>query len=69
MRIRLVALALILVNATLLLAQGLPLDLPNRDRILAYVKAFNAGDDAMSAFFKENTSDAALQRRGVADRV
>ncbi len=50
-------------------AQGLPPDLPNRERIQSYVAAFNAGDDAMSAFLKGNVSEAALQRRSLADRL
>lgn len=44
-------------------------DVPNGDRINAYVKAFNAGDDAMSAFLKDNVSEAALKERSVADRL
>ena len=49
--------------------QGLPSDLPNRDRIQAYVTAFNAGDDAMAAYIKDNVAEAALQRRSAADRL
>lgn len=49
--------------------QGLPNDLPNRDRIQAYVTAFNSGDDAMATYIKDNVAEAALQRRSAADRL
>lgn len=44
-------------------------DVPNANRINAYVTAFNAGDDAMAAFVKENVAESALRNRSVADRV
>ena len=68
MRVRFASLAFVFLSACSLAAQ-LPDDMPNRERVLAYVKAFNAGDDAMSAYIKDNVSDAALQRRSAADRV
>src|ERR1043166_652940 len=69
MRLRNLAVAVILISAGLVMAQGLPDDVPNAERIRAYVKAFNAGDDAMTAFIKENVSEAALQRRNVEGRL
>lgn len=44
-------------------------DVPNKDRIDAYVKAFNSGDEAMAAFIRDNVSEAALQRTPAAERL
>lgn len=48
---------------------GLP-NTPAGQRVAAYLKAFNSGDEQlMRAFFAENVSQAALARRSVDERV
>ena len=44
-------------------------EVPNRARIQAYVIAFNAGEEAMAEFLKNNVADAALLQRSVPDRL
>ena len=47
----------------------IPDDVPNAERIQAYVSAFNAGDAAMSKFLKDNVAEAGLKQRSVEDRL
>lgn len=47
----------------------LPDDLPNTKRILAYVAAFNSGEQAMAEFLKENVADSALNTRPLNERM
>ncbi|MCU1284278.1 MAG: beta-lactamase [Acidobacteriales bacterium] len=74
MRIRDLAVGgLFLICSWMALAQSqagaVPDDVPNAERIRAYVSAFNAGDEAMKKFLKENVAEAGLKQRSVEDRL
>jgi CubicO group peptidase (beta-lactamase class C family) len=67
---KLIAASFVLASALLANAQvTIPDEFPSAQRVRDYVKAFNAGDDAMLAYLKANVSDAGLQRRSAADRL
>jgi CubicO group peptidase (beta-lactamase class C family) len=68
-----VCLAILLLAASVLAQNADTASLPNTpagQRVAAYLKAFNSGDEQlMRAFFAENVSQAALARRSIDERV
>lgn len=61
-----------LLFLTLLVPQTAPPPLPDTPagrRVAAYFDAFNAGEDAMAAFVRDNFTAAALAQRPIADRI